>query len=250
MSLSGRIRTRTACPSSSSRRTRFAPRCPLPPVTSTVIGPPSESGSVWPAGLARVASPSQGHHARSSGWPSIARAAWPCLGPHFRARERIARSRTATALSGRCRGLGCGGHVWARTSELVSESQGRGPPRLRRGGAERLGVWGPCLGPHFRARERIVKVEDRHGSAGAVPSGGGCGGHVWARRFRARERIARSRTATAPPGRCRAGGVWGPCLGPHFRARERIARSRTATAPPGRCRAVGGVGAMSGPPLQ
>src|SRR5258708_32815367 len=57
-------------------------------------------------------------------------------------------------------------------------------------------------------------------------------------------RGARSRRATAPPGRDERWEVWGAMSGPLARG----ARSRRATAPPGRDERWGGGGPCRGPP--
>ena len=95
-------------------------------------------------------------------------------------------SRSATAPPGRCRALG----VWGPyRGSRVSRSRGnssaverqpsklgvagsnpvsrsreigdRGAPRLRRGAAERWGVWGPYRGPHGISRAHVAQTAER-----------------------------------------------------------------------------------------
>src|SRR6267143_1631890 len=146
-------------------------------------------------------------------------------GPPLRTRDRGApRLRRGATNVG-----GCGGHIGAPTTHARSRSATAPPGR-----DERWGVWGPYRGPHY-ARA----IEERHGSAGArrtlggvgaisgpplrtrdrgaprlrrgATSVGGCGGHIGAPTTH-----ARSRSATAPPGRDERWGVWGPYRGPHY----------------------------------
>src|SRR5207245_2598495 len=84
------------------------------------------------------------------------------------------------------------------------------------------------------------EIEGRHGSAGAPRALGGLGSHLGAPCAG-----ARSRRATAPPGRDERWGSWGAISGPPCAG----ARSRRATASPGRPERWGVWGAMSGPPI-
>src|SRR5215831_18546507 len=95
------------------------------------------------------------------------------------------------------------------------------------------------LGALFEAPDTPCEFEERHGSAGALPSAG-----AWGPFSRPRTRRANSRSATAPPGRFRARGLGGPS-----RPRTCCANSRSATAPPGRFRARG-LGGPSRPPFE
>src|SRR5438128_8169006 len=117
-------------------------------------------------------------------------------------------------------------------------TRNRGAPRLRRAASKR-GGHGGHFGPPVEGEREI---EARHGCAGPRPSEGGMGaisGPQW-------KANARSRRATAAPGRVQARGAWGPFRAPSGRrTRERGApRLRRARAK------RGGHGGHFGPPVE
>src|SRR5947207_6044748 len=97
----------------------------------------------------------------------------------------------------------------------------------------------PCSGTRFSPATRSSSVAPPAGAAAskASASAASIGGRIAAYRTR-----ARSRSATAPPGRSECWGVWGAISGSpiSIAARHGSAGAR---------RALGGVGAISGPPL-
>src|SRR5436309_15679111 len=81
----------------------------------------------------------------------------------------------------------------------------RGAARLRRGASERWGVWGAISWPRGRQRQ----IEERPGSAGALPSVGGRGGQFGAPGPPTRDRGA----ARLGRGAAERWGVWGGLAG-------------------------------------
>src|SRR5438128_5653168 len=124
-------------------------------------------------------------------------------GPQWKAK---ARSRRATATPGRGRAWGAWGPFRAPSRR---RTRNRGAPRLRRAASKR-GGHGGHFGPPVEGEREI---EARHGYAGPRPSEGGMGaisGPQW-------KANARSRRATATPGRVQARGAWGPFRAPRGR---------------------------------